>query len=317
MKNPVKRARLKAICTQAEAAKAVKVSQSTYHRWESGSIPPPPEKLAKLAKLFGTTVSALKGAAIPFDMLGLENLSEDRTYYGEVAVHFQGPGAPLLLSITGAEFKRAITSIQTDSAFLNLASLDNRTVFIRRDAIADLYFSSDACETNGADGVAYEEPVGVYPDVDFWEQVGQLGDPFFDPADLPDAAKNLRALLQPTEADLETLLREGRVKEEHRATWLTAAEEVSNRIFGLARIMYWQMGSVRREAVLDEHSDVYGPLVMRDGASFDEAMGTPISVAVEQQTRVIQINPKALDYLSVPTHMYESQHLNALEELDG
>lgn len=313
--NPIKRARLKSVCTQGEAAKAAKVSQSTYHRWENDSLSPPPEKLAILAKLFGATVSALKGEAAHFDRIGLMGLDEDQTHFGEVAAHFLGSGAHLLLSITIAEFKHALKQMQTESAFLHISSMDNRTVFIRKEAIADIYFSGDGCDEEGPEGVRYEASVGRDHPQEFWEKV----DTFVqtrDSAQVPGADKEFRALLEPTDADFAEAVREGRAREDDRDVWMSASESLSARLCGLATKMFWQMGAIRREALLDDGSDVLSPFMRLDGATFEEAMGSPIVVAVDDQHKIIHINPKALDFISVPTHKYEAQNLQVLEELD-
>lgn len=311
--NHIKRARLKSMATQVEAAKAARVSQSTYQRWESGSLSPSAEKLEILAKLFHTTVSALKGEEAPLDWI-YSGQGEGHAYFGDVAVHFRGSGSHLLLNLTSSEFKRANMQVQTESAFLTVSSMDNRTVFIRKEAIADIYFSSEACQDSGPKGVQYDEPVEMRPQK-FWEHVDTYvqNDDF---AHVPEADKAFRTLLEPTDADFEEAVRNGRARKEDRDAWMAASEDLSARLCGLATKMYWQMGAIRREALLDEESDVLGPFMRLDGAPFDEVMGTPISVAVEEQHKIIHINPKALDYISVPSHKYDAQNLQMLDELD-
>lgn len=313
--NPIKRARLKASCTQAEAAKVAKVSQSTYHRWENESLSPSAEKLALLAKHFGTTVSALKGEAASFDRIGFMGLAEDQTHFGEVAAHFKGSGEPLLLSITIAECKRALKQMQSESAFLTIMSMDNQSVFIRREAIADIYFSSEALQVEGPEGDRYQATLGKDYPQEFWEKV----DTYIQTggfAHVPEADKAFRALLEPSDADYAEAVREGRLKAEDRDFMLACDHAHSARLCGLATKMYWQMGAMRREALLDEESDVLSLFMLLDGAPLVEVMGTPVCVAVEQQHQIIYINPTALDYISIPTHKYEAQNLQMLDEMD-
>lgn len=316
MISPLKRYRLKSMCTQSDAARAARVSKSTYQSWERGSLSPATEKLEILAKEFRTTVQSLIDSVVPFDMNGLGGLCAERTYFGEVAIHFAGQGAPLLLSITNSAFNHAQKSMQTGCAFLIIPSLDNRTVFIRKDAIADLYFSSEACDDEGVPDVDYEHPVGIFPDIDFWERVGELNNASFNPAHLPKSAQCMSALLQPTLADFEQLIIVGRAEEKDRFRWLAAAKEQSERIFDLANKMTWQMGAVRRKVTLDQESDVLCPLMDLDGADRQEAAKHFISIAIDQQERIIYINPTIVDYISVPTHIYEAQNLQMLDELD-
>jgi len=61
-----------------------------------------------------------------------------------VAIHFRGAGKPLLLSISDGAFSRLHRDLQTDHAFVTVESLANQTAIIRTQAIADLYFSSEA-----------------------------------------------------------------------------------------------------------------------------------------------------------------------------
>jgi transcriptional regulator with XRE-family HTH domain len=97
MANKLKHFRVEAELTQAEAAKAVGISQPQYQRWESGQAEVPPAKLKKLASVFSTTETTLLGrhpqlAAAYYNQTAPENTQ----YYGEVAIHFAGGGEPLL-----------------------------------------------------------------------------------------------------------------------------------------------------------------------------------------------------------------------------
>ena len=61
-------------------------------------------------------------------------------YYGEIAVHFKGGGEPLVLSISEAARAKAYSELQDKRQFITLSDLGNRTVAIRREAIAEFYF---------------------------------------------------------------------------------------------------------------------------------------------------------------------------------
>src|SRR5207249_11400862 len=105
MKTKLKQFRVRAGMTQAKLAKKVGVTQPNYQRWESGSATVPEDKLKKLAKALETTPEALLGRHPPIKArLYDDSAGDDLNYYGEVAVHFCGGGAALLLSISEEAF---------------------------------------------------------------------------------------------------------------------------------------------------------------------------------------------------------------------
>jgi len=144
--------------TQAKLAKKVGVTQPNYHRWESGSAPIPGEQLKKLAKVLKTSPEALLGRHPPKEARFYDNSAgDDLNYYGEVAIHFCGGGAPLLLSISEEAFSSLHHDLQLNHAFVTVKSLANQTVAIRTKAIADLYFSSEAYDTYGPEHDTYAD----------------------------------------------------------------------------------------------------------------------------------------------------------------
>jgi transcriptional regulator with XRE-family HTH domain len=124
-------------------------AQPNQQRWESGSAPVPEEKLKKLAKVLETSPEALLGRHPPIEArLYDDSADKSLNYYGEVAIHFCGGGAPLLLSISEDAFGSLHHNLQLNPAFVTVKSLANQTVAIRTKAIADLYFSSEAYDTH-------------------------------------------------------------------------------------------------------------------------------------------------------------------------
>ncbi|WP_300655915.1 helix-turn-helix transcriptional regulator [Hydrogenophaga sp.] len=317
MKSHIKDIRLQSGKTQAEVADTLGVSQSTYKRWESGAISPSGETLQILANIFETTVPVLLGQEDSFDMTGVMGRDKAHTYYGEVAIHFQGLGKPLLLPICQQAHELALQSLQTDSAFLSICSLDNRAVFIRRDAIADIYFSSDACDEFGPHGMVYDPMAGVHPDFRFWQLVDELKGKNVE-RDFPkNANQEWKELLAPSSVDVEAIVAEGTLTRDRVNELIGEAHRTTEQIFDLATTMYWQMGGVNREAYLFLDTDIYSPLMHIEDAPAEEVMGTALSIDTEGWHRTITINPKALDYISVPLHRFMDQKRKGLEALDA
>jgi hypothetical protein len=79
----------------------------------------------------------------------------DRRYYGETGFHFSTRGA-LLLPISETIRSQLHHDLQGGDNFIIVTSLDNRTAFIRREAITDVFISSEAQDTHGHE--EYEDP---------------------------------------------------------------------------------------------------------------------------------------------------------------
>ena len=111
--------------TQAKLAEKVGVTQPNYQRWESGSAPIPEEKLKKLAKVLKTSPEAVLGRHPPKEARFYDDSAgDDLNYYGEVAIHFCGGGAPLLLSISEEAFSSLHHDLQLNPAFVTVKSLE-------------------------------------------------------------------------------------------------------------------------------------------------------------------------------------------------
>ena len=102
---------------------------------------------------------------------------------------------------------------QGDGAFISVESLDNRIVFVRRAAITDVYFSSDAYDTYGPE--EYEGYLGVEPDDEFWKIVENLEVPDDCDGDF-DIGKVEEVLrrVEMTESELKNLVASGQVAPE-------------------------------------------------------------------------------------------------------
>jgi transcriptional regulator with XRE-family HTH domain len=324
MKNKLKQFRVRAGMTQAKLAKKVGVTQPNYQRWESGSAPVPEEKLKKLAKVLGTSAEALLGRHPPIEARFYDNSAgEDLNYYGEVAIHFCGGGAPLLLSISEGAFGSLYHDLQLNSEFVTVKSLTNQTVVIRTKAVADLYFSSEAYDTYGPEHDKYTDHVSLQlPDPRDWEIVEALqhhsGLEDFDAADV----QRVQRMIMITAEQYAQLAADGHIKPEELENEQKKNEEETNRIFKLASMTTYQLSTgQQRDVYVDSDEDLYdafyGLVEFEEGEPADDM----ILLQAEGRHRIASVNKGALDYISIPTHKYEAGSIEAsavlLEDMEA
>lgn len=311
--SPLKRVRLLAHMTQTNAAGELGVSQSTYQRWETGTLQIPEKKVAQISKLFGTSKAAILGTPQPFDLFGIDkSIGDDRTYYGEVAIHFKSGGTPLLLPITEAVHENLFSSLQQEEPFVKVESLDNRMVFVRRDAVSDIFFSSEAYDDYGPEVDRYDKVLGIFPDDDFW-RVAEVFDYLsdvedeFDPVFLADA----KAKLTLTDAELEELIANGSVKPEDRQKVRAEVDERTEKFIARACNVTWQMGNCRRDVLAPDSRQLFERFGWLEEDS--DAHEGPIFLITEGYHRTIVINPTALDYICIPAHKLREGEIEEAE----
>jgi transcriptional regulator with XRE-family HTH domain len=318
MKTKLKQFRVRAGMTQARLAKKVGVTQPNYQRWESGSAPVPEEKLKKLAKVLATSPGALQGRHPPIAARFYDDSAgDDPNYYGEVAIHFCGGGAPLLLSISEGAFSSLHHDLQLKSEFVTVKSLANQTVAIRARAIADLYFSSEAYDTYGPEHGTYTDHASLQmPDSRDWEIVEALEHGIdledFDRADV----ERVQQMIMITDEQYAQLVADGRIKPEDLETERKKNQEKTDRIFKLASTTTYQLSTgQRRDVYIDDPKCLYNAfyeLIEFDGGQPADDM---IVLPAEGRHRTIFISKGALDYVSVPTHQFEAGSVEATANL--
>jgi transcriptional regulator with XRE-family HTH domain len=309
MKTKLKQFRVRAGMTQAKLAKKVGVTQPNYQRWESGSAPVPEVQLKKLAKVLGTSPEALLGRHPPIEArLYDDSAGDDLNYYGEVAIHFCGGGAPLLLSISEGAFSSLHNDLQSNAEFVSVKSLANQTVAIRTKAIADLYFSSEAYDTYGPEHDTYRDhSLLQMPDSRDWEIVEALEhDMDFEDFDRADVQR-VQQRIMITDEQYAQLVADGRIKPEDLENERKKNQEETDRIFKLASTTTYQLSTgQRRDVYVDGHEnlfDAFNELIEFDGGEPADDM---ILLRAEGRHRTIFISKVALDYVSIPTHQYEA-----------
>lgn len=322
MTNRLKHFRARAGMTQSKVAAAVGVSQPNYQRWETGAAPIPDDKLAKLAEALGTDSTTLLGRHPSIEVSLYDDAADDAlSYYGEVAIHFLGGGEPLLLSISEDAFGRLHRDLQGDAAFVIVQSLTNETVAIRSKAIADVYFSSEAYDDFGPEEDRYRRFTNKQiADPRDWQIIAALAS---DVTDLEEFAQEdverVRGWVMITDEQFEALVADGSIKPDELEAERAKVQAMTDRLFALATETVWQFstGVQRREIIFEEDAlfNAFYPLVdFGDHHSEDEML----RVACEGSHRIIFINPRALDYVSIPTHSFEEGHsLVVADELDA
>lgn len=302
----LKQFRVNAGLTQAELAKTVGVSQPSYQRWEAGRAPIPDIKLKKLAKALKTNADALLGKHAPI-RAGLydPSLSADLNYYGEVAVHFNGGGAPLLLSISDSAFSQLHQDMQRNLAIVTVQSLANQTVIIRTQAISDLYFSSEAYDDYGPEHDDYVEHIEIQmPDPRDWEIVDALScDGFGLDEFTPEDVQRVSEQIMITDEQYEKLVAEGKIRPEDLEKEREINQKETDKIFNLATTTTYQLSTGQRRSENVEAEDLFRAfyeLTDFDG-EVDESM---VHLSISHWHRVAFINKNAFDYIMLPTHRF-------------
>ena len=314
MKSLIRKARLLAKLTQVQVAEAVGVSQPTYQRWESGAGSVPKSKIAKLAKVLGITPRQVEGQPEPFDLLGVDKeVSDEHQYYGEVAIHFVNGSPPLLLPVSEAERSRFFDAVQGGEAFVQVESLDNRIVFVRRKAIADAYFSSDAYDDYGPEDYG-KQHLGVKPDEAFWKIVEHLEYPEylndeFSEHEIQTVIKKFYL----DDADLDELIANGSIKPEDRDRVKQKAAETAELYASRAHDITWQIPGHRSRCIsINENKDLYETFCILMLSNEHEML----HLAPEGYHREIFLNLSAIDFIAAPAHKFREGELqSAAEEL--
>lgn len=199
-----------------------------------------------------------------------------------------------------------------DAPFVKVESLDNRMIFVRRDAVSDSFFSSEAYDDYGPEVDRYDEVLGIFPDDDFWrvaEAFDYLSDveDAFDPEFLADA----KAKLMLTDAELDELIAKGSVKPEDRQKVRAEVEERTEKFIALARNVTWQMGSCLREALAPDGRQLFERFGWLE--EDPDAHERPLFLITEGYHRTIVINPNALDYICIPAHKLREGEIEEAE----
>lgn len=310
---PLKKARFYSGLTQTALARKTGLSQSTIQRYESG--PPsgiPEDVVKKLAAALKCTPEKITGHVDSLAMLSLQTTGDsdhDNVYFGEVAIHFAGPGRPLLAPVTVSQANHILSTMQKSAdleyGMLSFRTVDNRYLLLRRRAIADLYLSSDDANHYGPEGSSlddYPDYIDVASDDAFWNLIAE-----FDMTDDKELAEHFGK--DRVEQARKVLNRSGQQNDEGNHE----RERIAELIVERAHAIVWQLSTGQRRAVTiyeDEHLyETFMPI-------FPDLMEVEpfICLRADEDTQTILINTGAIDYLSVPAEKYERIALRLLDD---
>lgn len=287
------------------------VTQPTYQRWEAGSADLPEVKLQRLAQVFEVDTDSLTGRHPPVSAaLYDDSAPAHLQYYGEIAFHFKDGGEALLLSISEETRTRVFQGLHRGQDFIVVTDLGNRTVAVRKSAISDVYLSSEAYDDFGPEhddpGYVMATPVQL-PDPRDWEIVECMA---FDSDDIDQFADadvdRVRGTIMITDEQYAQLVADGHIAVEHLEPERTKNSKFTDGIFEMSTNAIYQLstGQKRKVDVIDcDLHEAFSDLVEGDGDLFDGK--SLIVLQSEGYHRAVCINPDAVDYISIPTHLLE------------
>ena len=320
MKNYLKKHRVAAEMTQEEAALAAGVSQSTYQRWESGQKDVPKGKLSILSKSFSAPEDALLGLHPPILVTPYTpTTSNEVAHYGEIAFHFQGDGEPLVISVSVEEMNRVFRRMQEGSFYVLAESLANQKIAVRRSAISDVYVTSEFYDDSGPEQARYRVPPVLLPDPRDWSILADIA---IDYADTEHPAyERLSSLVSmPDEEEVQAMVRRGVIDKDGIDDFLDAKRKAIAQIIELADKGCYQLSNGRRrrfDCEFEElHDNLYRVFRPFDDGLLRESEPQPhILIQDGGYSRSFFINPHAMDYISIPLHVWLDADASADDEL--
>ena len=314
--NRLKECRVSMGETQSSVARSIGVSQPTYQRWEAEAASIPKSKLDRLAVFFGTTPDFLLMQE-PSIQAGFHNpeIGPELNYYGEVAIHFVGSGSPILLSISEKEVESAFFSMNRGDLYLSIASLTNQTAIIRTEAIADMYFSHDACDSYGPNDENYEDHIqGLMPDPIDWRIVESLAREFEEEELIEEFGRErvlrIKQKIMITDKQYQKLVADGRIEPRNLAGELENNDRETKQILKTSTHLTYQLTSGRIREVHISDPSILAPFepfsdpIIAD--AYADGENHIIAFDAEDYARKIFLNMKAVDYVLLPSHMLQA-----------
>jgi transcriptional regulator with XRE-family HTH domain len=325
MVNRLKYHRVQNAKTQTQSAKAAGVTQPTYQRWEAGRAEVPKTALEKLAKYFKTTTAELLGTHPPVKAAFYDDDAPlDLQYYGEIAVHFESGSEPLVLSISEAARTSAYSQLHENRRFISFKDLGNRSVAIRREAISEFYFSSEAYDWYGPEEEHASYNLGTpiqMPDTRDWEIVEAI---YIEEIGAGDATSDypkeqvdrVRKAVMITDEQWEKLVADGNVKPEELETEKAARETDTAEILALAHTVTIQLSNGKRREIGYTDCNLFECWEQFEDEHYPYSDPEPglIRLPYEGYHRTVFFNPDALDYVSFPTHRVEAHRIESYDE---
>jgi transcriptional regulator with XRE-family HTH domain len=325
MVNRLKYHRVSTGKTQAEAAKAAGVTQPTYQRWEADRVEVPKPALAKLAKFFKATQAELLGTHPPVGAAFYDDSAPlDLQYYGEIAVHFLSGSEPLVLSISEAARTSAYAQLHENRRFITLKDLGNRSVAIRRQAISEFYFSSEAYDWYGPkeEHKNYKllTPIQM-PDIRDWNIVEAIHDQQIGVGDLrteypEEQVDRVCKAIMITDEQWARLVADGNVKPDELEAEKAARAAETEEIFSLTHTVTIQLSNGKRREIEYFDCNLFECWRQLEDEHYPYSDPEPglISLPYEGYHRTVFLSPEALDYVSFPTHKLENDRIERYDD---
>ncbi|MBR0686360.1 helix-turn-helix transcriptional regulator [Bradyrhizobium manausense] len=325
MVNRLKYHRVNNAKTQAEAAKAAGVTQPTYQRWETDRVEVPKAALAKLAKYFKATPAELLGTHPPLRAAFYDDSAPlDLQYYGEIAVHFMSGSEPLVLSISEAARISAYSQLHENRRFITFKDLGNRSVAIRREAISEFYFSSEAYDWYGPeeehDNYKLGTPIQM-PDTRDWDVIEAIYDEEIGAGDFTsdypkEQVERVCKAIMITEEQWDKLVTDGHVKLEELETEKAARAADTAEILALAHTVTIQFSNGKRREIGYVDCNLFECWEQLEDEHHPYSDPEPglIRLPYEGYHQTVFLNPEALDYVSFPTHKVEGGRVESYDD---
>ncbi|MDO8178133.1 MAG: hypothetical protein Q7T62_07800 [Undibacterium sp.] len=219
----------------------------------------------------------------------------------------------MLLSLSEEARTNLYRNITDEGGFICVESLENQMVFIRRSAIADIYFSSDAYDDYGPE--VYEQSLGLLPDDSFWRVVefSDCLDAIEDDIDKIFIDEVISKILL-SEVDLAKLKSSQDLSDQELNQIKEDADKLNQRFINRAQNISWQLSSGKqRSENVNENRLIYDVF----GTFKFENLDPIICLPVEDYHRTIFINTSVVDYISIPAHKFRDGEIECLEnEID-
>lgn len=325
MINRLKYHRVQNAKTQTEAAKAAGVTQPTYQRWETDRVEVPKTALAKLAKYFKATPAELLGTHPPLRAAFYDDDAPlDLQYYGEIAVHFVSGSEALVLSISEAARTSAYSQLHENRRFITFKDLGNRSVAIRRTAISEFYFSSEAYDWYGPEEEHDKYKLGTpiqMPDTRDWDIIEAIYDEEIGAGDFTsdypkEQVDRVFKAIMITDEQWDKLLADGRVKQEELETEKAARAADTAEILSLAHTVTIQLSNGKRREIEYVDCNLFECWEQFEDEHYPYSNPEPglIRLPYEGYHRTVFLNPEALDYVSFPTHKIEDDRIDSYDD---
>jgi hypothetical protein len=182
---------------------------------------------------------------------------------------------------------------------------------VRSEAVSDVWVQYEGCDDYGPEHGSYEHIPYLVNDIEHWRIIERLSydqddDEGFDAEDFERVA----ATVFPTDRYLESMKESGDFSDVEYEKELEKFRIRANKIEELATLVKYQFsnGTMRSVDCYAQEVELYGALheLVIYGPDMDPGeICAPICLEIEGRYKRAWINPKTIDYISVPAHQYD------------